>query len=674
MLKDNLFDQYCKVLKMLEDSEKKTIEKTTINKIRYYADVVKVYQESISSLINWKQFQGDVKYTSFDIEKSTYSTRLYEEVRTTYPRYLELIDDLNQPFKLFVMGTGNYGKSTVINSLLGTPDQHAKVGDTPVTWKIDVFEKKEHGSQAVIVFKDGRRKKNSKAETIRFLKEEEDKTVASIKAVRRKMRELYSPTKMSKVQKEELELKLNRDLLYSSEVLEVRWGISNSDLLNKFIVVDTPGLNQNNFSGEVRTSAREYYSKSDGVLWILDATTISAKGAHSQLEEINYSLSHLGGRRAAENMIGILNKIDLVSQTSEQRNQVIQEAKKIYGPLFNTIIPYSAFNAHEAIIEGQTNKLEKSGQKELISAIDEIFFVNGKMIQCDKKEESCRMYNDNLLKTVQDFQSQLENDYSRLLKSIDTVNDEMEKEITYLSNEFVRYIEKYEELFSNELTSGLEKVSQITDEVKKKKYISKKIFHHSKLVSGYEKVLNDSYTRVIQWSEDMVREHQFSQYESLQKFKNVHINLPSMKNMNLNTEIYVSMPSVGKSTAYTAAGAGMIFGPVGGLIGAGVGAYLSNKARNSTIDNFMKEAQRILDQIEHEFTDAIMLLTDHAINTIYGQIHESFVGLYNFKSHNINEDLAHAQEIIMKNEDFLAKIRQSDLNFGPTVLELVMEN
>ena len=52
---------------------------------------------------------------------------------------LKSIEELKNPFLLFVIGSGKYGKTTLINSLI--KDNLLKVDDIPNTWKLDTLIK-----------------------------------------------------------------------------------------------------------------------------------------------------------------------------------------------------------------------------------------------------------------------------------------------------------------------------------------------------------------------------------------------------------------------------------------------------------------------------------------------------------------------------------------------------
>ncbi|MGQ9531364.1 MAG: hypothetical protein ACUVTQ_00970 [Desulfotomaculales bacterium] len=64
-----------------------------------------------------------------------------------------LKQELREPFMLFVMGMGKYGKSTLVNVLLG--GRYADVDSLPKTWKIDVFTAHGLNGSATLRFRNG---------------------------------------------------------------------------------------------------------------------------------------------------------------------------------------------------------------------------------------------------------------------------------------------------------------------------------------------------------------------------------------------------------------------------------------------------------------------------------------------------------------------------------------
>ena len=60
-----------------------------------------------------------------------------ENINMELEKNLENLKELLEPFLLFVIGSGNYGKSTVINALV--EEDLVKTKDLPNTWKLDLF-------------------------------------------------------------------------------------------------------------------------------------------------------------------------------------------------------------------------------------------------------------------------------------------------------------------------------------------------------------------------------------------------------------------------------------------------------------------------------------------------------------------------------------------------------
>ena len=69
--------------------------------------------------------------------KNSESIRLVSKIEKEINLNRDSIKELNNPFLLFIMGNGNYGKSTLINSLL--QDNRVNTNDLPNSWKLDIF-------------------------------------------------------------------------------------------------------------------------------------------------------------------------------------------------------------------------------------------------------------------------------------------------------------------------------------------------------------------------------------------------------------------------------------------------------------------------------------------------------------------------------------------------------
>ena len=97
-----------------------------------------------------------------------------QEIKENY----KSIKELENQFLLFIMGSGNYGKSTLINALL--QDNVIETSDIPNTWKLDLFIKSDN-EKMKITYNDEREIVKSLSNGKKILKEEEYKFKTSKK-------------------------------------------------------------------------------------------------------------------------------------------------------------------------------------------------------------------------------------------------------------------------------------------------------------------------------------------------------------------------------------------------------------------------------------------------------------------------------------------------------------
>src|SRR5699024_966219 len=116
----------------------------------------------------------------------------------------------------------------------------------------------------------------------------------------------------------ELKLKIDRENIIKSDITEVHWPVPSNKLLDKVILVDTPGFDQDNYSNEVKNNAQDYYKKAEGVLWLLDATTINASGSKKLLEELDNINNKISDSRTIDDKVAVLNFIDRVEADKEE--------------------------------------------------------------------------------------------------------------------------------------------------------------------------------------------------------------------------------------------------------------------------------------------------------------------------------------------------------------------
>ena len=181
------------------------------------------------------------------------------------------IKELENPFLLFIMGSGNYGKSTLINALL--QDKIIETSDIPNTWKLDMFIKSDD-EKLKITYSNEKEIVKSLSSGKMLLKEEEHKLKMSKLEISKKI--LSYKSKLSKEKLKEFKLEQEKLYLYKSDIEQIKYYLNNKKILNDFTIVDTPGLNQTLLKNTLNRM-NKYYKKSDGVLWLIDAQNIVSK-------------------------------------------------------------------------------------------------------------------------------------------------------------------------------------------------------------------------------------------------------------------------------------------------------------------------------------------------------------------------------------------------------------
>lgn len=326
---------------------------------------------------------------------------------------VQLSEDLKRPFLLFVVGMGKFGKSTLINALLG--QRVAAMDALPKTWKIDVFTRTLPEGMAELRTYKGHVERMPVSEAVELIAVEEQRREESETKVWQLFQE--QARKLSSVAEKEL---LRRELemlhLYRSPIVEVKWPVRAEGISVHFDVVDTPGLWQkrlematpvfegasgrstgistdaNHFSLVSSEDLRSYYLQADGVLWMLDATKLATGKPHELLNDLNDALSRVGG--VTRNAVAVLNRIDLVRRNggAEAVSRVVDQARRLLAQLFQDVIPLSARESLEARETGDAQLLQQSGLPDLLAVIDQRFRNRGAAVRWWSKSEGRRQY------------------------------------------------------------------------------------------------------------------------------------------------------------------------------------------------------------------------------------------------------------------------------------------
>lgn len=235
----------------------------------------------------------------------------------------ELKSDINSNPIIMIAGEFNAGKSTFINALLGEEILTSDI--TPATAVVTVLK---YGAVKGITahFKNG-----------------ECKT--------------YSIEKLATISSEgEHNGAFIRKTLYFLEITLP------SEILKKFTLVDTPGLNSTN---ALHTQATEMFMRrADLAIWLFSYLNV---GSSTEINQIN-KLKDYGLQT-----IGIINQIDHHDDEEEPLEDFILDTKRRL-PMLQNLIGVSARNALKGKVENDAEQMNWSNWRELENWLDNVQF------------------------------------------------------------------------------------------------------------------------------------------------------------------------------------------------------------------------------------------------------------------------------------------------------------
>jgi small GTP-binding protein len=238
-------------------------------------------------------------------------------------RLLELLD---QPLLITVMGEFNAGKSTFVNALLG--EKVAPMGITPTTATINVLK---YGAE--------------RAGRVRYLDEHtRDVAWADVPGLLRGL-DAAEATRIAMV-----------EVLYPLEVLQ------------RVNIVDTPGLNS--ILPEHEATARRFIGEADAVVWLFSVDQAAKATESGALDAI---------RAAGRKVLGVLNKIDRCSP--EDLKRIEAHIMEVVGTRLEGLVPFGAKDALTAIGDGDQARLAASNLAGLQRTLEEQFFSRARELK-----------------------------------------------------------------------------------------------------------------------------------------------------------------------------------------------------------------------------------------------------------------------------------------------------
>ena len=332
--------------------------------------------------------------------KESKSNELVSYIENEIKENIKSIKELENPFLLFIMGSGNYGKSTLINALL--QEKVIETSDIPNTWKLDLFTKSDN-EKIKITYNDEREIIKSLSNGKKILKEEEHKFKISKKEISKII--LNYKNKLSKEKLKELKIEQEKLHLYKSDIEQIKYYLKNKKILNDFTIVDTPGLNQTLLKNTLNRM-KKYYQKSDGVIWLIDAQNIVSKKTNKLIEEIN-EIDNLHEKK----IIGVVNKIDII-KNEKDLERLKEKVNEIYSNKFNDIVYISARDALDGPVNKDNDLIDKSNINKLYKSIERNFKIVCEKSQINSKYKNLSIMKNKVLDKIYSYKRNLYKDIS----------------------------------------------------------------------------------------------------------------------------------------------------------------------------------------------------------------------------------------------------------------------
>lgn len=366
----------------------------------------KVYINTKNKL---EKIENSLSEMSIQIFNSNSNVKLLKEaIKYDLNTISKSIEELKRPFLLFIIGPGKYGKTTLINSLI--KEKLLDTNDIPNTWKVDVLIKSEN-EKLEIIYKNSKDITLELDEGISLINKEEIKSKESKIIIKNEFNKYKNLGKKTTDELKVYKKYLEEKYLYKSDIEEVRYYMNKSGILDDFIIIDTPGLNQTLKSDTIKRMAN-YYNRADGVIWILDAQNIIAKSSEDLVSELkkDYIIDD-----EFNNIICVVNKIDLIKK--EDREKIDIKVKQLYKNKFKDIILISSKQSIDGYINKDINSIESSNINGLLNSIENNFTIYSKKVQLKAKYNVISVSSCKIEKSIKRYKRQIYMDIHRYEES-----------------------------------------------------------------------------------------------------------------------------------------------------------------------------------------------------------------------------------------------------------------
>lgn len=554
---------------------------------------------------------------------------LTEEIKTKANELEKLALELKEKFLIFVVGMGKYGKSTLVNALAGS--KVAEVDILPKTWKIDIYEE-SYSNQAIIRYLSGETEIVSLEKAKQIVKEEEDKRLETEKLVTSEFHKML-PYLDNLQEKEELKKALAKKHLYISNITEVKWPCQSSPFLAKFRIVDTPGLYQDTPGLENKEDIRQYYHKAHGVLWLLDATKISAQSSKQMLDELNAALKKVSSK--PQNIIGVLNRIDLIeTEGDDPVRRVLQEAETLFKGTFRSLVPLSAKMAERGVLKNDANLIEKSGLTALYNEIEDLFLAQASACKYQSAVDGLKLIQSSLLQTIKEYLKRLKKDYNHY-KELQTQTDQALFKLQESFSEELRVIlTNYKKDIKANIGKNAEILLQPNNKTKvKEKILREAIFRESYFISQLNSFQYRSIEALERTGRLLIKKSVFREFENLSLKSVLLVYKQIQPEDKLAVSSFTGDEEFALASVLTFAASGLLLGPLGLVITGVTG--LTGLLRQAYVNFYQlpklrSELERYLDLVVKKAEEELTKSLADGLETIAKQINHIRTETYTF--------------------------------------------
>jgi hypothetical protein len=315
----------------------------------------------------------------------------YDGVKTTreFQSVLHSFAEIERkPFEIFVVGEGNFGKSTILNALLG--QELSKVAFLPETRCFLRFVPSPSPSKTARVF-------------TRFGGADHD-WLRSDLGPGRPAPELFEVLEhVVPVEVADRLLKEESDRCkrggYEAAILELEKEVPvarHSTLPPRVRIVDTQGLNQlftdelvklaESLDAETSTKRFEQWmattARGKHLEWQLRRCDAILWAAHARRPGSSVTVAALRHfRQYGKSVVLAATHIDNFDNDPEGRDEVLASIRETYGPYVAAIVPVNGKKALEGVKSGDLAMIEGSGLSQLAETFKKVVFAGGTMIR-----------------------------------------------------------------------------------------------------------------------------------------------------------------------------------------------------------------------------------------------------------------------------------------------------